>query len=447
MRLVHCFLAALALAATALGGISSASVADHDARSAIEGRQKVREELTAALAKGHLTRMDQYRLLVLAKEVLSTEDLRGFEQTLDRIAARQAAAHGATAAVRSGTAARAEDDDTPRVVAASGNEELADASGPSVGSRFSATPVASDLSAEEIPAGIGRPSTQVQLDDVDAYGCDGDAIRPKRQWLALDMFTGIEAFKGPLDVGNANGNFGLRIGANGAVPIFQKLGIGLQAGMAADLTNLEGSPYPFPNATLRDQIFTTVGMFQRINRGDNGAFTWGFAYDWLFDDYYANFHFGQWRVKGEWEVDAYDAFGAQASLPEHGSTEDTLVNLDGSPLVISFKPLTQGYLYWTHTFENCASVTGKFGVAERPGNFVFGADGCVPLTRNFALTGGFTYIMPDSGAGPIAQTQEIWNVSVGVEFVPGGFRHCGALRFRPFMPVADNGSFAVREVQ
>jgi hypothetical protein len=227
----------------------------------------------------------------------------------------------------------------------------------------------------------------------------------------------------------------------------QRLGVGFQAGMAADLTNLKGSPYPFPNATIRDQIFTTVGMFQRINRGDCGAVTWGFAYDWLFDDYYANFHFGQWRVKGEYEADAYDAFGVQASIAEHGSTEDTLVDIFGNPLIISFKPLTQGYLYWTHTFENCASVTGKFGVAERPGNFIFGTDGCVPVSRNVALTGGFTYIMPNTGAGPLAQTQEMWNVSVGIELVPGGFRRCGAASLRPFLPVADNGSFAIREVQ
>jgi hypothetical protein len=43
--------------------------------------------------------------------------------------------------------------------------------------------------------------------------------------------------------------------------------------------------------------------------------------------------------------------------------------------------------------------------------------------------------------------QEIWNVSIGLEWVPGGFRRCGLDRFRPFIPVADNGSFAIRQSQ
>ena len=30
---------------------------------------------------------------------------------------------------------------------------------------------------------------------------------------AWNLFTGIDSFKGPLDVGNANGNFGVRFGA------------------------------------------------------------------------------------------------------------------------------------------------------------------------------------------------------------------------------------------
>ena len=265
-------------------------------------------------------------------------------------------------------------------------------------------------------------------------------------WLSIDLFSGIDSFKGPMDIANANGNFGVRAGANAAVSIFQRLGIAMQAGLAADLTNLKGSPFPFPNATMRDQYFTTAGIFQRINRDDGSAITWGFAYDWLFDDYYSDFHYGQWRVKGEYEASECDAFGVEASIPEHGSS-GVLPNIFGGVDVFSFKPITQGDLYWTHTFENFASLTGRFGVAERPGNFVFGSDGCVPITRNLALTGGFSYIMPNVGAGPEGQTEEIWNVSVGIELVPGGFRRCGASALRPFIPVANNGTFAVKEVQ
>ena len=303
-------------------------------------------------------------------------------------------------------------------------------------------------STEQIPAGVGRPMMGVPYDDQDMCGCDGMECRPRRQWFAVEVFSGIEGFKGPMDIGNANGDFGLRIGANGAVSIFQRWGIGLQAGMAADITNLKGSPYPnFDTAASRDQYFATVGMFQRINRGEGAAFTWGFVYDFLQDNYYSAFHMGQWRVKGEYEADPFDAFGLQASIPEHGSTGQLPDLLTGGSDMFSFKPLAQGNVYWSHTFNNYATLTGRFGVAERPSNFVFGADGCVPVTQSLAMTGSFTYIMPNVGGGFPGQDQEVWNVSVGLEFVPGGFRHGGLGRLRPFLPVADNGSFATRLLQ
>jgi hypothetical protein len=438
MRFVYCLLAAL-LVANGMSGVAAAANADRDPRAAVLGRQKIREELATALAKGYLTRMDEYHLLVHAKEVLSTEDLRGFERTLDRLATEQAVKNGAATA-RHGTRVQARDDDSPEVIAASRTEDVT----PRV--RTSSAEMSADgPTIEEIPAGGGRPFTRLPMDEADC-GCDDDGCRLKRNWLSVDLFTGVDAFKGPMDIGNANGNFGIRAGANAAVSIFQRLGIAMQAGLAADLTNLKGSPYPFPNATMRDQYFTTAGLFQRINREDGSAITWGFAYDWLFDDYYSNFHFGQWRAKGEFESDPCNAFGVEASISEHGSSGE-LPNFFGGVTVFSFKPITQGDVYWTHTFENFASLTGKFGVAERPGNFVFGSEGCVPITRYMALTGNFTYIMPNVGAGPDGQAQEIWNVSVGIELVPGGFRRCGATGLRPFIPVANNGTFAVKETQ
>ena len=35
----------------------------------------------------------------------------------------------------------------------------------------------------------------------------------------VDFFSSVDAFKGPIDIGNANGNFGVRLGVNAAVPI------------------------------------------------------------------------------------------------------------------------------------------------------------------------------------------------------------------------------------
>ena len=184
-------------------------------------------------------------------------------------------------------------------------------------------------------------------------------------------------------------------------------------------------------------------MFQRINR-EEGAFIWGFTYDWLFDQYYSNFDFGQWRVKSAWEFNPCDEIGISAAIPDRGGSGE-IPNFFGGTDVLHFKPISQGYLYWKHTWSNDASLTAKAGVAERPGEFVFGGESRVPVTQNLALTNEFSYIMPNASGGAVGQSQEIWNVSFGIEFVPGGFGRCGG-RFQPFIPVADNGSMAVREL-
>jgi hypothetical protein len=446
MRFLLHLAAAALFVAIGIGGMTSAAAADREARAAVLGRQKIREELSAALAKGYLTRMDQYHILLHAKELLSEDDVHGLEKTLDRIAMQQAVARGATTVVRSEapvqqSTLRSEPEIAPSKYEESKPAETSVTSGPKPAK---ADALSDSPYVEEVPAPIGKPAIQLDSVDPEDYEYDPGEGQPRFRWINIDLFSSVDAFKGPIDVGDANGNFGVRLGANAAVPVLPRLGLGLQAGTSAVLSNLKGSPYPEPDATVRDQIFTTVGMFQRIQREEE-VLTWGFAYDWLFDDYYSNFHFGQWRVKGTWELNPCNELGIQASLPEHGSTgylPDFFGNIDE----VRFKPITQGYLSWKHTWSNDASLTGRLGIAERPGEFVFGGEGRVPLTKNMALTGDFSYIMPNTEGGPIGQTQEIWNVSVGIEFVLGGFRHGCAGRFQPFLPVADNASMAVREL-
>jgi hypothetical protein len=107
--------------------------------------------------------------------------------------------------------------------------------------------------------------------------------------------------------------------------------------------------------------------------------------------------------------------------------------------------MAQGNLYWQHTWCSGASTTARVGVAQMPSNFVFGGDVRVPIASRLSLVGDFTYVMP-RGNGIDGQFDEIWSITLGLEFVPGGVLKSMGYRFAPVLPVADNGNFAVQQL-
>jgi hypothetical protein len=243
---------------------------------------------------------------------------------------------------------------------------------------------------------------------------------------------GVDAFKGPIDLFVPNGNFGLDFGVNLGIPLAKQLGIGIQAGASAVLSDLQGTvqadDFSTPTSEIRQQTFFTLGLFQRIVVRDC-IFSWGFAHDWLFDDYYSEMNFAQWRVKLGVQWNPWNELGIWAAMPDHGATA-TITEYPGGPTAtFDYRSMAQGNLYWRHVWTNAATTTAWIGVAQEPGDFIFGADAHLPLTERLSLVGNFTYIMPRA---------------IGIEFVPGGSVHCPPYRFSPLMPVADNGSLAVR---
>ncbi len=176
MRFLLQLTATALLVAIGIGGMTPASAADRDARAAVIGRQKIREELSAALAKGYLTRMDQYHILLHAKEVLTADDLHGLEQTLDRLARQQAASRAATKVVRIETPIpRGTDDREPEMVMPSRYEELQAAAPPIAAAPMpkKATVASESPMMEEVPAGVGQPpADELDGDDPEDYGCN-----------------------------------------------------------------------------------------------------------------------------------------------------------------------------------------------------------------------------------------------------------------------------------
>jgi len=272
-------------------------------------------------------------------------------------------------------------------------------------------------------------------------GC-GDACAPcgmgGLDWIQLS--TTVDAFQGPMDLDGLNANYGVRFAVNGALPISRAFGIGAQAGTSGVIADFYGTE--FTGSRERTQNFTTVGVFQRLCLGGR-ALKYGLAFDWLFDEYYASFTMSQWRVKVAYEVSPVAEIGLWSTIPNDG--DHALLGIDPQvPVLNAFKPFAQGSLYWQRCWANGTTTTTYAGIAEEPGEWVFGGDARIPMGPRLAFVGNVHYIAP-SAEGVPAQEEEVWNVSLGLEWTPGACANrCRVGQFRPLFRLADNGLFAVR---
>ena len=93
-------------------------------------------------------------------------------------------------------------------------------------------------------------------------GCDcqmmGCLIQSETPWDNLKLFSSLDAFKGPMDLGNRNANFGIRFGANLGVPVLPTRNIGFQIGTTETVADFNGTEYT--SDTCRWQNFTTIAF-------------------------------------------------------------------------------------------------------------------------------------------------------------------------------------------
>jgi hypothetical protein len=112
--------------------------------------------------------------------------------------------------------------------------------------------------------------------------------------------------------------------------------------------------------------------------------------------------------------------------------------------------LDQYNVYWRRHWCCGAETMMYLGVpGGEPGELVLGFNGTMPLDCNWALVGGWHYVLPSTRGGtfppnsPIGplHRDELWNIYFGITFSPGAFRCCNTLqvaRWRPLLPVANH---------
>ena len=427
-----CF-AAFCLAAMLFGvareGVTREALAENPGRMAVANRQRVQAMMNIADSDGWISVAERQAIVSTAKSTFSDSEVKSLEARLSRPAHLLAARQRATA--------------------------MADVRLASMMVQPAAKP--SNVFQNVSFSGTGGPEAYDTSGPIAKDGCYGCETSPAACWASeasccpgrgwsgncwdnIDLFVGMDGFKGPLNLDNHNGNFGVRYGINAAFPVMELKNIGIQIGTAGVTSNFHGSE--FTGDSARVQNFTTVGFFQRY---PNLAprLSWGAAFDWLTDDYYSDIKLGQWRLKFAYDLSCVSEVGLWACLPEHGD-EANIGSEQHEYSINYFRPITQCNVYYRRFFDTGMTSTFWIGGAENPGGFIIGADGAVPITQRASLYGGFQCILPNRD-GVDSQENEMWNLGVGLSFTLGPCGNSGRPSlYRPFFNVADNGIFAVR---
>jgi hypothetical protein len=242
-------------------------------------------------------------------------------------------------------------------------------------------------------------------------------------WWAEDLtlFAGAQNFKNIAD-GGVTPSFGFEQGVNWGVPIFPDLGLTAQFGYM-------GTESEFENAVgSRNQSFVTAGVFHRP--WCDQCWDAGVVFDWLHDDFFgggAGFDIGQ--VRG------------QIGLQWNRANEAGFWFSYGVMSSDAFQTLDQYNFFYRHQFCRGGDIRfwgGFTGNAFGMGG-LFGSDFEVPLSKRFAIDGGFNYFIPSDGAANGGLREETWNIGMNLVWYLGGTAQCST-PYRPLFNVADNGS-------
>ncbi len=257
----------------------------------------------------------------------------------------------------------------------------------------------------------------------------------------LVVFAGLDGSKQPQDFG-VNAHLGGQASVNWGIPLIPAWGLGLQAGTG--ITSTANAVRVFDllgETTGRTQSYTTLGVFQRTQSG----FAWGFAHDFLNQNYFDDFRLSQWRIRSSYQLNAANEIGISVALRSRSDN-----GLFGGATPVTLRSIDQGHVYWRHFWPTAAQTSFWMGLADGHGEnnavtgpspakdeqFLFGADLLVPLTASLALYGEANMIMP-SDTGTV-------DAFLGIQWYPSK-RAFRARRgsFSPLIPLAAPTSFAV----
>ena len=177
-----------------------------------------------------------------------------------------------------------------------------------------------------------------------------------------------------------------RFAANLGLPVHQPSNLGVQLGVALNLSDAAVHVLDQVEGTSRrTQTYLTMGVFQR----PTPKWSWGVAYDFLFQDYYDAFHLGQWRGQAGYKLTERYEVGtwfSKSARGADGQMGDTPVRLDPIGQINGYTRVT--WTNWAQTAVWAGVASGHHNVVwVFPDNsrdrytLVYGADVYVPLSE------------------------------------------------------------------
>lgn len=256
----------------------------------------------------------------------------------------------------------------------------------------------------------------------------------------LQLFSGKQGFKGPVDQG-INGDFGFHFGLNWGLPLVDRWGLGYQVGGNLVLSDFDGRSGIVGHR--RVQWFFTTGVFRRAP-GDSG-FQGGAVVDYLHDIFYIRMNLWQFRTELSYFYHGHE-IGYWGAARANSIEEPGRLNENSPEEIFRFEGTNQYTAFYRYTFCSgtyCRTFAGFTG----NGDGIFGGDATVFISPRFGMIAATNYLVPRDQGVPNDIT-ESWNLTISFVWYPGYNRRRRNSWLNPYRPLfytADNGWFFVRQ--
>jgi len=268
-----------------------------------------------------------------------------------------------------------------------------------------------------------------------------------------EYFGGVTGFQSPLftapgqdlpideNVFASDSSFGAFGGFNLGIPLC-RLSNGFlsgQFGLRSVNTNFNGNEFTDEE---RRQLFITTGLYRRVDQG----FQFGVVADILHEEWFTESDLVQVRGDLSWVYPSGHVFGFRYAT--NVQDEETEGTFDGNDFFDFLQTTDDNYrFYYRRNAPWGGWGEAFFGWADAA-QTIIGLDVDVPVTEFIAFQSNFTAflnddLVPDDSNFQGGNQNEAWSLSVGISFRPQG-RGWYRSYDRPFLPVADNGTFVVR---